>query len=207
MTFNNNLYSVTLVLVALAMIFWLRQKIIHMYNKEFFWQLTFFVSIFSLIGAKLAHILQHSYYYSINPDKVFSGNGFSILGAILFGIITIFFMSIIYKANFNHLSDKIFLALPLAQGFGRLANIVNEELMPYAGYEMIFSFFNFGILYIIYKYVKRDGLITAIYFLNYGIFRLFIEYAKDDLLKILSLISFVFVIYGISKLIKVVFKL
>jgi phosphatidylglycerol:prolipoprotein diacylglycerol transferase len=207
MTFNNNLYSVTLVLVALAMIFWLRQKIIHMYNKEFFWQLTFFVSIFSLIGAKLAHILQHSYYYSINPDEVFSGNGFSILGAILFGIITIFFMSIIYKANFNHLSDKIFLALPLAQGFGRLANIVNEELMPYAGYEMIFSFFNFGILYIIYKYIKRDGLITAIYFLNYGIFRLIIEYAKDDLLKILSLISFVFVIYGISKLIKVVFKL
>jgi len=200
-------YSIILFLVVFIMIFWLRQKIIHMYNKEFFWQLTFFISISSLLGAKLIHVLHNSYYYSIIPSEIFSGNGFSILGAILFGIVTLFFLSIIYKANFNHLADKIFLALPLAQSFGRIANIINDELMPHAMYEMVFNFFNFGILYFLYKYVKKDGLITAVYFLNYGIFRLIIEFDKGDLFKVLSIISFAFAIYGVSKLIKVIFKL
>jgi len=200
-------YSEILFVVVFIMIFWLRQKIIHMYNKEFFWQLTFYVSISSLLGAKLIHVMHHSFYYSINPREIFSGSGYSILGAILFGIITLFFLSIIYKANFDHLADKIFLALPLAQGFGRLANVINEELLPHATYEMFFNFLNFGVLLILNKYIKKDGLITSVYFLNYGIFRLIIEFDKGDLMKVLSIISFVFAIYGISKLVKIIFRL
>jgi len=200
-------YSLVIISVVLVMIFWLRQKIIHMYNKEFFWQLTFFITLFSLIGAKIAHVIHESYFYSIRPQDILSTNGFSILGAILFGTITLFFVSIIYKANFNHLADRIFLILPLAQGIGRLANIYNNELMPYAEYEMIFNFFNFSILYFLYKFIKKDGLVTAVYFMNYGFFRLAIEYDKGDLIRFLSLISFVFFVYGLMKLVKIVFKL
>jgi len=201
------IYSLIIVGVVLMMIFWLRQKIIHMYNKEFFWQLTFFVTLFSLIGAKISHVIHESYFYSIRPQDILSTNGFSILGAILFGTITLFFLSIVYKANFDHLADRIFLILPLAQGIGRLANILNNELMPHAEYEMIFNFFNFSIVYFLYKFIRKDGLVTAVYFMNYGFFRLAIEYDKGDLIRFLSLISFVFFVYGLMKLIKIIFKL
>lgn len=201
------IYSLIIVSLVVLMIFWLRQKIIHMYNKEFFWQMTFFVTLFSLIGAKLAHVIHESYYYSARPEEILSPYGFSVLGAILFGTITLFFISIIYKANFNHLSDRIFLILPLAQGIGRIGNVINNELMPHAEYEMIFNFINFGLLYFLFKFIKKDGLVTAIYFLNYGFFRLLIEYDKGDLVRFLTLISFVIFIYGLTKLIKIIFRL
>ena len=201
------IYSLIIVLLVIMMIFWLRQKIIHMYNKEFFWQMTFFVTLFSLIGAKLVHVIHESYYYSARPEEILSPYGFSILGAVLFGTITLFIISIIYKANFDHLADRIFLILPLAQGIGRIGNIINNELMPHAEYEMIFNFINFGLLYFLFKFIKKDGLVTAIYFLNYGFFRLLIEYDKGDLVRFLTLISFVFFLYGLTKLIKIVFRL
>jgi prolipoprotein diacylglyceryltransferase len=179
----------------------------HLFDQNFFWKLTFFTLIFSLLGAKIFHVMENFPYYNSMPQEIFSGYGFSILGAISFGFITIFILSIIYKAKFLHITDRVLLITPVAQFIGRLGNITNQELMPFSLYEMGLNIINFTILIFIYKLKKTDGLVTAMFFLNYGALRLYIEFLKGNYLGFLTLISFIFLIYGLSKLIKIILKL
>lgn len=80
--------------------------------------------------------------------------------------------------------------------------------MPYSIYEMGLNLINFVILLFAHtKYKKVDGLVTALFFLNYGALRLYLEILKQNYLGFLTLISFIFLIYGLSKLSKIVFKL
>ena len=181
----------------------------HVVDHEFFWKLSFFTIIFSTIGAKIFHIIegQNFLYYQNNPQEIMSSNGYSILGAITFGYLTIFIMSVIYKAKFLHLTDRIFLVLPLAQAVGRVGNIFNKELLPFSFYEIGLDLINFAVLYFVYSSKKRpDGLVTALFFLFYGIIRLYIEFLKGNL-GFLALASVGFILFGLIKSIKVSFKL
>ena len=138
---------------------------------------------------------------------MFSSFGFSVLGAISFGYFGIFLLSTIYKANFIHITDRVFLITPIAQFIGRVGNITNQELMPFSIYEMGLNIINFTILLFVYKFKKVDGLVTALFFLNYGAIRLLIEILKGNYLGFLTLVSFLFLVYGVSKFIKLVFRL
>jgi phosphatidylglycerol:prolipoprotein diacylglycerol transferase len=189
------------------LIFYARKLLAHLFDHDFFWKLTFYTIISSVIGAKIFHVLENFSFYSATPQAILSGYGFSILGAITFGYLTIFFLSIIYKAKFLHITDRVLLVTPLAQFIGRIGNVTNQELIPFAVYEMGLNLINFGILLLVYKFKKIDGLVTSLFFLNYGALRLYIEFLKENYFGFLSLISLVFLAYGTSKLIKIVFRL
>lgn len=204
-----NYYSLIVVLAISLLIYFSWKMVHHVVDHEFFWKLSFYTIIFSTIGAKLFHVLegQNFTYYSENPSEILSPYGYSIMGAITFGYLSIFLMSTIYKAKFLHLTDRIFLILPLAQALGRVGNIFNNELLPFSYYEIVFNLINFVILFFIYtSYKKSDGLVTYLYFAIYGVSRLYIEFTKGDL-GFLALVSLVFILFGISKTIKTVYKL
>lgn len=200
-------YSIFILLSVGALIYFSQKLLHHLSDSKFFWKLSFYTLISSLVGAKIFHVIENFSFYSVAPKTIFSGFGFSVLGAITFGYLTIYIVSIIYKAKFFHITDRVFLLTPLAQFIGRIGNITNMELMPFSLYEMGFSIINFVILLFFYKLKKIDGLVTALFFLNYGAIRLYIEILKQNYLGFLTLVSFIFLVYGSSKLIKIGFKL
>jgi len=191
-----NYYSFFIVLAVCLLIYASKRLVHHIVDHEFFWKLSFYTTFSSLIGAKIFHIAENYMFYSVTPNLIFSSYGFSVLGAIVFGYLTIMILSIIYKAKFYHLTDRIFLIVPLAQFIGRIGNIANKELLPYSFYEMILNLINFGVLLLISRMKQADGIVTALFFFNYGVIRFFIEYTKGNYLGFLSLVSLIFVIYG-----------
>lgn len=120
-------YSLFILVSVGLLIFISKKNLAHLFDHEFFWKLTFFTLLLGLIGAKIFHIIENFSFYSNSPEMIFSGFGFSILGAITFGYLTIFAISIIYKTKFFHITDKIFLVTPIAQFIGRIGNITNQE--------------------------------------------------------------------------------
>jgi len=202
-----NYYSLFILLAAGTTIYLANKLLRHLFDHNFFWRLTFFTLLFSIVGAKIFHVLENFSFYAAAPEIIFSGFGFSILGAITFGFITIFILSVIYKAKFLHITDRVLLITPLAQFIGRIGNITNQELMPFSIYEMGLNLINFTILLFIYKFKRTDGLVTAVFFLNYGAIRLYLEFLKENYFGFLTLVSIIFLVYGISKLVKIIFKL
>lgn len=197
-----NYYAFFVVLGILVLLYFSKRLLHHIVDHDFFWLLSFYTILLSIVGAKIFHVIENYLFYSITPQLIFSSFGFSILGAITFGYITIAVVSIIYKAKFIHITDRIFLILPIAQFIGRIGNISNQELLPYSFYEMGLNIVNFTILLIIYKFKKVDGWVTSFYFINYGIIRFWIEYSKGNFLGFLSLVSALFFIFGVYKLLK-----
>jgi prolipoprotein diacylglyceryltransferase len=202
-----NYYSIFIFISVGLLIYVARHLLSHLFDHKFFWKLTFFTLIFALLGAKIFHVIENFPFYSSIPEAIFSGYGFSVLGAITFGFITIFTISVIYKTKFLHITDRVFLITPIAQFVGRIGNITNQELMPFSLYEMGLNIINFTILLFAYKLKKADGLVTSLFFLNYGALRIYIEFLKGNYLGFLTLISFIFLVYGVSKLVKILFKL
>jgi len=200
-------YSLFILMSVGFLIYFTKKLTSHLFNHEFFWKLTFYTLLSSIIGAKIFHVLENFTYYNAIPEQIFSGYGFSVLGAITFGYISIATLSVIYKAKLLHITDRIFLITPVAQFIGRIGNITNQELLPYSLYEMGLNIINFTILLFVYKFKKVDGLITTLFFLNYGAIRLYIEIAKQNYIGFLTIISFIFLSYGVTRLVKIIYKL
>jgi hypothetical protein len=96
-----------------------------------FEDLIFYTVIFALIGARFGHVVFFNFdYYLHNPVniiKVWHG-GLSIQGALLFGILTVFWWAQKHHKDFWKLTDGIVLVVPLGQAIGRWGNYFNQEL-------------------------------------------------------------------------------
>lgn len=95
-----------------------------------FEDLVFYLIIFSLVGARLGHILYTWPYYSqhlVDTVKIWQG-GISIQGAILFGVVTLAWWCKKNGFKFYDLSDVLVVALVLGQAIGRWGNYFNQEL-------------------------------------------------------------------------------
>lgn len=94
-----------------------------------------FAIIFSILGARLLHVVVNwSYYFGyfplskslINIINIRSG-GLAIQGAILGGILTLIVFAKIRKLNFWLWSDILITSFPLGQAIGRWGNYFNQE--------------------------------------------------------------------------------
>lgn len=92
--------------------------------------LAFWLIIFSIIGARIYHIILQFSYYLQNPLQVFMiwNGGIAIHGAIIAGLLTIYYFSRKYKLSFLKISAIIAPSLALAQAIGRWGNYFNQEL-------------------------------------------------------------------------------
>ena len=138
-----------------------------------------------------------------------SDGGLALYGALAGILLSLFFVSKTRKIPFFVLTDGIFKNMPIAQSVGRLGNYFNNELygkpsslpwsiyIPYEKrlpvYEQ-YSTFHPAFLYesilnilswIILKNISgrkrvKDGTITCIYFINYGIIRLLMNAVRID---------------------------
>ena len=185
------------------------------YNKidaDIFTDSIFPVVIFSIIGARIFYVLGDFSFYFKNPIEIIMINhgGLSIFGAILFGILTLFFYLYLMKVEILKYFDIYALVMPLCQSIGRLGNYFNQEAfgLPSHGFFKLFvddmyrperfanvKFFHPTFLYesilnlilflllicIFFKFKNyKKGLVFSLYLIFYSIIRLFVENLRID---------------------------
>jgi len=100
------------------------------FKKDLVFDLTFWLIIAGVLGARIYDVFLELPYYLKNPLKIFYiwEGGVAIHGAIIAGVIVIYLFSKKYKINFWSLSAITITVLPLAQAIGRFGNYFNQEL-------------------------------------------------------------------------------
>jgi len=99
-------------------------------SKDEILDLSFWLVIFGIIGARVFHVLiEWQYYFSYPLDiiKVWQG-GLAIHGGIIAGLITVYWFAKKRKTGFWMLAAIIVPGLALAQAIGRWGNYFNQEL-------------------------------------------------------------------------------
>jgi prolipoprotein diacylglyceryltransferase len=198
-----NAYSFIILFSILIIIFFVKKN--SELNEEKFWKIFFYTFIFSVIGAKIFHLIENIELYIQNTQLISISKGYSILGAISFGYLTLIYLQKNFKLDLSKIFLNLFLILPLAQAIGRIGNIFNQELLPYSYYEMILNIVNFFILYKISQ--NNPKIVQYVYFLNYGILRLLIEILKGNKFNFLEIICVLFIFYGFFNLYKLRLKI
>jgi len=196
-----NFYSLIVSFSIIVLVIFIKKK--SKIDENLFWKIVFYTTVFSFCGAKIFHLLENLNFYLLNPNLISLVKGYSIIGAICFGYITLLHFENSLKVNLEAIKINLFLALPLIQFFGRIGNITNQELLPFSYYEMILNLLNFIFLYVVYKNKKHT--MVYFYFLNYGLIRIFIEILKGHF-GFLFLMSVLMAIYGFFMLFKLRLK-
>lgn len=122
------LLMVLAILTALAVVFYLAK--LGRINRERIFDLSFWLIIGGLIGARIYDIFLDLSYYLQHPWqilKVWEG-GLSIHGAIIFGLAIVWLFARRYKINFWQLSAVLVPGLAIGQAIGRWGNYFNQEL-------------------------------------------------------------------------------
>ncbi len=166
--------------------------------------LYFYIIIFGIIGARIFSVLFFDFKYYKNDFleifKIWHG-GIAIQGAIVGGVLAIYFYCKKYKLEFLKYLDVFALVMPLGQAIGRWGNFFNSELygkisnLPWAiyvqktgfhhhpifAYEFILNLALFFILLKTFKRSQKSGVVFFSYIMGYGIIRFFMEFLRIDI--------------------------
>lgn len=166
-------------------------------NEDTMLNLIMVIVVSGVIGARLFYILFYnpSYYFS-NPSEIIKidEGGLSIHGGIFAAILAGYIFSRKSKISFLKLADITVMALPLAQGIGRvgcdvfgkpMANIMpwainynGQALHPAQVYEFVLDYILFVILWK-RSYKKRfEGELFIIYLIAFPIIRGIVEFFR-----------------------------
>jgi phosphatidylglycerol:prolipoprotein diacylglycerol transferase len=193
-------------------------------NEKDFNSLFLFISLTSLVGARLYHILDFRLYYLSHPLEVFhlTSGGLAIYGAIAGALGGLGFA--LWKwgklSLFFRWTDILAPGALLAQAVGRWGNYINQESfgpptnLPWAVYinqsyfhplflyESLWNLLGcFILLKKIYNH-KKPGASLGFYLLWYGVGRFFIEFLRSDTaiifgVKVAQALSLVAIVTGI----------
>jgi len=172
-----------------------------------------------ILGGRIGYMLfyQTTAIFS-NPVKIFYiwEGGMSFHGGLIGMIISILLYSKNKSVNFFQLSDLVSSVAPIGLFFGRLANFINVELygritefpfamiypsidqLPRHPSQLYEAFFEGIILFIILIYFNKInykknnfGLITSLFLIFYGIFRILIEFLREPDAQIGFIFNFI----------------
>lgn len=175
------------------------------------------VIIGGIVGARLYYCFLNYSLYIKNPIEILMirEGGLSIHGALIGGIIVLFYQAKKHNIEFLKLCDICSLGLPIAQAIGRWGNFFNSEAFGYPTdlpwkmfirqplrpdkyfnyeyfhptflYESLLNIVIFIILYklILKRYKNNHGIITAWYLILYSAVRIFTESFRVDCVKYL----------------------
>ncbi|MEK7558166.1 MAG: prolipoprotein diacylglyceryl transferase [Patescibacteria group bacterium] len=116
----------TLAAMAVVLILAKHQQI----KQEFILDIAFWLLIWGVIGARLYYVFLELPFYLNNPLNIFKiwNGGLAIHGAIIAGVLVIYWFCKKHQQNFWQLSAIIVISVPLAQAIGRWGNYFNQEL-------------------------------------------------------------------------------
>lgn len=101
-----------------------------------------YLILYGIIGARLYYCLVNFRYYFLHPLDILNlrEGGLSVHGMIIAGFLTIIFLSKKYKIESSKLFDVFFCGSALAQSIGRWGNFFNSEAfgIPYDGFLKLY---------------------------------------------------------------------
>jgi len=212
-------------------------KIIN-FDSKIFDDLISYIIISMIIGGRFGYVIFYNFsYYLSNPFdilKIWEG-GMSFHGALIGIILGTYFFSKKVKVNFFVFLDLIACVAPIGIFFGRIANFINGELYgkpsnifwsvifpeidkiprhPSQLYEAILEGVVLFIILtiVIYKKTISTGVVSALFMIFYGFFRIISEQFREpdaqvgylfDLFSMGSILSFFMILVGLIILKKV----
>lgn len=166
-------------------------------NEDSMLNVIMIVVISGIVGARLFYILFYNpTYYFNNPSEIIkiTEGGLSIHGGIFTAVVAGYIYSVRSKIPFLKLADVIVMALPLAQGIGRIGcdvfgkpminimpwgiNYGGQVLHPAQVYEFILDFILFIILWRRSYKKKFEGELFVIYLIAFALIRGFVEFFR-----------------------------
>jgi phosphatidylglycerol:prolipoprotein diacylglycerol transferase len=160
-----------------------------------------------IIFSRLLHVIDLWDYYSQNPAQIFTrfGEGLTIYGAVLGAALGIWIYSRIRKISFGYLADMIAPGIILAQAIGRVGCTLNGccygigtdafcaviytspdtnapvgiPVYPTQIFEIIYNLIIFGVLLLLRKRLRPDGLLFLVYLTFYAAWRLGIDFIRE----------------------------
>lgn len=122
------LFVVLGVLAAMTVALRMAKKLNFSANKIF--DFSFWVIVAGIFGARIYHVLLQWPYYSQNPNSIFKvwEGGMAIHGAMIGGLLVLFYFSWKEKINFWLLAAIFAPGIALGQAIGRWGNYFNQEL-------------------------------------------------------------------------------
>lgn len=206
-------------------------------KKDIIYDLGFVIIISSIIGARLLYVLVWYKNYLNNLLEIFMvwKGGMVFYGGLLGAMVGAYIYVRIKKLPELKIGDLCMPFVSLAHSIGRIGCFYNgccygrvdekfgiifpevKDGMPHLPtqiYESILNFLNFLILIIIYRYIKkRDGFVFYLYFINYSIIRIIIEFFRGDeergkilFLSTSTFISIGLLIFGVAGIIYILKK-
>ena len=143
-------------------------------KTDYILDLSFWLVIAGIAGARIFHILIEWQYYLSQPSEIFNfrQGGLAIHGAIIFGLAALYIFTKKRKINFWILSGLLVPGLALAQSFGRWGNYFNQELfgkatslpwgIPIKIMNRPFEYMNFNYFHPAFLYESLGDLIIFI---------------------------------------------
>lgn len=166
-------------------------------NEDSMLNVIMIVVISGIVGARLFYILFYNpTYYFNNPSEIIkiTEGGLSIHGGIFTAVVAGYIYSVRSKIPFLKLADVIVMALPLAQGIGRIGcdvfgkpminimpwgiNYGGQVLHPAQVYEFILDFILFIILWRRSYKKKFEGELFVIYLIAFALIRGIVEFFR-----------------------------
>jgi phosphatidylglycerol---prolipoprotein diacylglyceryl transferase len=173
-------------------------------SREDVADLIFSLALGVILGGRLGYILFYNLsYYLAHPAKLFAvwEGGMSFHGGLSGAIIAGFFFLRKHKLRFYPLADIGFAAAPVGLMLGRIGNFINGELygrvtdvpwgmvfpgggnLPRHPSQLYEAFLEgpvmFAVLYLVGRYVKKDGVVFWSFIALYGLFRFIVEFFRE----------------------------
>ncbi|OIO18383.1 MAG: prolipoprotein diacylglyceryl transferase, partial [Candidatus Magasanikbacteria bacterium CG1_02_32_51] len=178
------------------------------YSLDLVYDLSIWLIIGGLIGARLGHIIFYNLdYFLLHPTEIIMINhgGLASHGMTIGILITVWLFQKIKKTNIKKYFDLLVIPIPLLATFIRLGNFFNSEIvgkpttMPWGIYfpkfdngqmilrhasqlyESLTALVIFGIIYFVYKKYKNlpQYFITNLFLLLYFSTRFILEFFKE----------------------------
>jgi len=159
-----------------------------------------------VLGGRLGYVLFYNLEYYLNNIhdilQIWKG-GMSFHGGLTGVIVALYLFSKFHKLDFLKITDLAAVATPIGLFLGRIANFINMELIgkptsvawgviyphediarhPSQLYEALLEgLVLFLILYILIRFfdgIRKKGLLSAVFMISYGVFRMFIEHFRE----------------------------
>ncbi|MBQ8785692.1 MAG: prolipoprotein diacylglyceryl transferase [Alphaproteobacteria bacterium] len=169
--------------------------------------MVFFTTIGIVVGGRLGYVLFYGgEYYLHNPLKIFAiwQGGMSFHGGAIGAVMGILYTAYSQKIKFWLLTDMAALFAPIGIFLGRIANFINDELwgrvtdvpwavrFPSGGFlprhpsqlyeavtEGLIIFIVLNLLWKKQNIRKNNGVISALFVIMYGFFRMLMEYYRQ----------------------------
>lgn len=202
MYITSDMYGLIIILSLVLCTLIIERKLTNQDN-ELLWKLVFFMLLGGIIGARLYHVIHLHPYYMQDPVRILYvwQGGLGIIGGLLGALVSFFIIAARTKLNYFYWLDKFAFVAPLAHSLGRVANIVNGELLPYAIYESLGMLITFGLFVLIKAKRLCQGTYSGLYLVCYGVVRIILEPTKQEAwdfgnIYVAQLFAIVFVIVG-----------